>query len=69
MARRYAESKPHGQGMLDVGDGNLVSWETCGNHDGKAALVVHGGPGSGCTPWHRRLFDPAAYRVVLFDQR
>jgi len=55
--------------MLDVGDGNRVAWETCGNLDGKPALVVHGGPGSGCTPWHRRLFDPAAYRVVLFDQR
>src|SRR5256886_16934673 len=55
--------------MLDVGDGNRVAWETCGNLDGKPALVVHGGPGSGCTPWHRRLFDPAAYRIVLFDQR
>ena len=37
--------------------------------DGKPALVLHGGPGSGCTPWHRTLFDPAEYRVVLFDQR
>jgi proline iminopeptidase len=46
-----------------------VYWETCGNPDGIPALVLHGGPGSGCTPWHRRLFDPAAYRVVLFDQR
>src|SRR5439155_4950980 len=52
-----------------VGEGNLVYCETCGNPDGKPALVVHGGPGSGCTPWHRRMFDPAAYRVVLFDQR
>src|SRR5438309_11981876 len=60
---------PFERGMLDVGDGNLVYWETCGNPDGKPALVVHGGPGSGCTPWHRRLFDPAAYRIVLFDQR
>ena len=55
--------------MLDVGDRNLVYWETCGNPRGKAAVVLHGGPGSGCTPWHRRLFDPSAYRVVLFDQR
>ena len=55
--------------MLDVGDGNAVYWETCGNPDGKPALVLHGGPGSGCTPWHRRLFDPARYRIVLFDQR
>jgi proline iminopeptidase len=55
--------------MLDVGDANLVYWETCGNPSGKPALVVHGGPGSGCTPGHRRSFDPARYRVVLFDQR
>jgi proline iminopeptidase len=46
-----------------------VYWEECGNADGKPALVLHGGPGSGCTPWHRRMFDPAAYRVVLMDQR
>ena len=69
MGELYPPVEPYEKGMLDVGDGNLVSWETCGNPDGKAALVVHGGPGSGCTPWHRRLFDPAAYRVVLFDQR
>jgi proline iminopeptidase len=55
--------------MLDVGDGNLVYWEACGNPDGKPAVVLHGGPGSGCTPLQRRLFDPAAYRIVLFDQR
>jgi proline iminopeptidase len=55
--------------MLDVGDGNLVYWETCGNPDGKPALVVHGGPGSGCSTSIRRGFDPARYRVVLFDQR
>ena len=65
----YPTIEPDSHGVLDVGDGNLVYWETCGNPDGKPALVVHGGPGSGCTPWHRRLFDPAAYRVVLFDQR
>jgi proline iminopeptidase len=55
--------------MLEVPGGDLVYWETCGTRNGKPALVLHGGPGSGCTPWHRRLFDPAAYRVVLFDQR
>jgi len=61
--------EPHDRGMLDVGDGNLVYWEVCGAPEGKPALVVHGGPGSGCTPAHRRLFDPSRYRVVLFDQR
>jgi proline iminopeptidase len=55
--------------MLDVRDGNLVYWEVCGNPDGKPALVLHGGPGSGCTPGVRRYFDPDAYRIVLFDQR
>jgi proline iminopeptidase len=55
--------------MLDVGDANHVYWETCGNPDGRAALVVHGGPGSGCGPGSRRQFDPEHYRVVLFDQR
>jgi proline iminopeptidase len=55
--------------MLAVGDGNLVYWEACGNPHGKPAVVVHGGPGSGCSPGWRRLFDPAAYRIVLFDQR
>jgi proline iminopeptidase len=55
--------------MLEVGDCHRMYWETCGNPRGKTAVVLHGGPGSGCTPWHRRLFDPSAYRVVLFDQR
>ncbi|MFC4078654.1 alpha/beta fold hydrolase [Amycolatopsis samaneae] len=55
--------------MLDVGDGNQVYWEECGNPRGKPALVLHGGPGSGCTPASRRFFDPARYRVILFDQR
>jgi len=65
----YPEIAPYDRGMLDVGDGNRVYWETCGAPGGKAAVVLHGGPGSGCTEWHRRLFDPQAYRVVLFDQR
>lgn len=55
--------------MLAVGDGNLVYWETCGNPHGKPAVVLHGGPGSGSSPGWRRLFDPAVYRIVLFDQR
>src|SRR5258707_13492911 len=55
--------------MLDVGDGNSVYWETCGNPDGAPALIVHGGPGSGCTIGQRRSFDPDPYRIILFDQR
>jgi proline iminopeptidase len=60
---------PYDHGMLDVGDGNRVYWEVCGNPRGKPAVVLHGGPGSGCVPGFRRYFDPRAYRVVLFDQR
>jgi proline iminopeptidase len=65
----YPETEPHDSGMLDVGDGDLVYWETCGDPEGKPAVVLHGGPGSGCSPWYRRFFDPVAYRLVLFDQR
>ena len=50
MTLSYPPIEPYDHGMLDVGDGNLVYWEACGNPDGKPALVVHGGPGSGCTP-------------------
>ena len=69
MAEPFPPIEPYDHGMLDVGDGNLVYWEVCGNPDGKPALVVHGGPGSGCGPGNRRYFDPERYRVVLFDQR
>jgi proline iminopeptidase len=68
MVELYPPIEPYDQGMLDVGDGNLVYWETCGNPDGKPALTVHGGPGSGCSTGMRRV-DPDRYRAVLFDQR
>ncbi len=61
--------EPYDAGMLSVGGGHQVYWETCGDPNGRPAVVVHGGPGSGCTGWHRRLFDPATTRIVLFDQR
>lgn len=69
MTGLYPKIEPYQHGMLEVGDGNHVYWETCGNPDGKPAVVVHGGPGSGCSTWQRRLFDPNAYRIALFDQR
>ena len=65
----YPPIEPYEHGFLEVGDGNSIYWETCGNPHGKPALVLHGGPGSGCTPRHRRLFNPDVYRIVLFDQR
>ncbi|MBW8487591.1 prolyl aminopeptidase [Actinomadura parmotrematis] len=61
--------EPYADGLLDTGDGHRVHWETCGDPGGRPVLVVHGGPGSGCTPGQRRLFDPKHYRAVLFDQR
>jgi proline iminopeptidase len=69
MTELYPPIEPYDQGLLDVGDGNLVYWETCGNPDGKPAVMVHGGPGQGCVPNMRRMFDPSRYRAVLFDQR
>jgi proline iminopeptidase len=69
LSHLYPKIEPYDHGFLEVGDQQRVYWETCGNPSGMPALVVHGGPGSGCTSWHRRLFDPAAYRIVLFDQR
>jgi proline iminopeptidase len=65
----YPPIEPYDSGFLDVGDGDSVYWEVCGNPDGKPAVMVHGGPGAGCDEKHRRQFDPAAYRIVLFDQR
>lgn len=69
MAEPYPAIEPHDRGMLDVGDANRLYWEVCGNPDGKPALILHGGPGSGFSAGARRLFDPSAYRIVLFDQR
>ena len=61
--------EPYETGMLDVGDGNLVYWECCGNPEGVPALIVHGGPGSGCSTGRRRTFHPDRHRIILFDQR
>lgn len=54
---------------MQTGEGHEVYWEECGNPEGKPAVVLHGGPGSGATPWWRQFFDPDAYRVILLDQR
>ncbi len=66
---RYPDIEPYETGLLDTGGGNLVYWETCGNPDGVPALIVHGGPGSGCTARSRRSFDPEKFRIIVFDQR
>src|SRR5687768_8378488 len=57
------------EGLLDVGDGHRIHWQLAGNPDGKPAVVLHGGPGSGCSPYWTRFFNPDAYLVLLFDQR
>ena len=69
MPDRFPEIEPYDHGVLDVGDGQSIYWELCGNPVGKPVVVLHGGPGSGCVPGHRRYFDPSAYRIALFDQR
>lgn len=69
MRNFYPEIEPHESGMLDVGDGQSIYWETSGNPEGKPAVFLHGGPGGESGPNHRRLFDPAKYRIVLLDQR
>ncbi len=65
----YPEIEPYTHGFLDVGDGHQIYWECCGNPDGKTAVILHGGPGSGCSTNIRRFFNPRAYNIVLFDQR
>jgi proline iminopeptidase len=69
VGQPYPEIEPDESGLLDVGNGHRIYWEACGARGGKPAVVLHGGPGSGCGPGWRRLFDPRKYRVVLFDQR
>ncbi|MFC3966087.1 prolyl aminopeptidase [Nocardia jiangsuensis] len=69
MLTAYPPITPHDSGMLAVGDGQQLYWEVSGNPAGKPVVFLHGGPGGGTAPFHRRFFDPAAYRIVLFDQR
>lgn len=68
-ARLYPPIEPYRTGRLDVGDGHWLYWELCGNPEGRPAVFLHGGPGSGAGAHHRRLFDPERYHVLLFDQR
>lgn len=65
----YPEIEPFETGFLDVGDGHTIYWERVGTKGAKPAVFLHGGPGGGTSPLQRRLFDPALYDVLLFDQR
>ena len=65
----YPSIEPYETGVLEVSGGHRLVYELCGNPSGRPAVFLHGGPGAGCNPTHRRFFDPAVYRIVLFDQR
>jgi len=65
----YPPIDPFDQRVIDMGDGHRIYVEQCGNPQGIPVVVLHGGPGGGCSPAMRRYFDPAVYRVILFDQR
>jgi proline iminopeptidase len=65
----YPAGTPLKRGFMQINSDASLYWEVCGDPNGKPAVVLHGGPGSGCGPWHRTVFDPNEYLVVLFDQR
>jgi len=65
----YPAIEPYASGMLDVGDGHTIRYERVGTPGATPAVFLHGGPGGGISPSHRRLFDPARYDLLLFDQR
>lgn len=65
----YPKIEPFDHGMLAVDDRHQLYWEQSGNPDGVPVVFLHGGPGAGTNPTHRRFFDPDHYRIVLFDQR
>jgi proline iminopeptidase len=71
MPRRglYPPIEPVRHGHLAADHGHEIYWEECGNPEGKPVVFLHGGPGAGCDPRARRFFDPARYRIFLFDQR
>jgi proline iminopeptidase len=65
----YPEIQPYETGMLDVGDGHSLYWELSGNPDGKPAVMLHGGPGGGSSPDHRRQFNREKYKILVCAQR
>ncbi len=69
MRTLYPPLEPYVRHCLKVDDVHTLYVEECGNPRGIPAIFVHGGPGGGCEAWHRQLFNPDLYRIVLFDQR
>ncbi len=69
MANLYPNIRPYATHTLAVDERHRIYVEECGSRDGIPVVFLHGGPGAGCEPYHRRFFDPNRYRIVLFDQR
>jgi len=69
MSEFFPEIEPYNKGMLKVSELHTLYWEECGNPAGRPVVFLHGGPGGGIAPDHRRFFDPKTYRIILFDQR
>jgi len=69
MRTLYPDIEPYQTGTLKVDDRHTLYFEQCGNPDGQPVVLLHGGPGGGCSPKMRRFHDPAKYRIILFDQR
>ncbi|WP_321336182.1 prolyl aminopeptidase [Breoghania sp.] len=69
LATLYPPIEPYETGYLDVGDGHEIYWERCGTKGAKPVVFLHGGPGGGFSPAHRRQFNPELYDILLFDQR
>jgi proline iminopeptidase len=65
----FPETTPYDHGMMTLDPPHRMYWEVSGNPEGIPVVFLHGGPGAGATAGHRRFFDPAAYRIVIFDQR
>ncbi len=65
----YPEIEPYRQGTLALDAPHVMRWEECGNPEGRPVVFLHGGPGAGVWPTHRRFFDPRRWRIVLYDQR
>src|SRR5574341_1960794 len=68
-AELYPEIEPYSTGALGLDGVHTMYWEQSGNPEGAPVLFLHGGPGAGASPAHRRFFDPAHYRIVIYDQR
>lgn len=65
----FPDIRPYAAGTLSVDSRHTLYWEQCGNPGGTPIVFIHGGPGAGAAPTHRRFFDPSHYRIIIFDQR